>query len=298
MNENEKFLRCPITSQIFHSPVILVNTSQRYEEQALKKWFDNRRRNSQQLTDPLTNNIVEDHTIPCLLTKNLVEDFLQKNPEMVAEQYVLKAELDDEPILNSASFFQPQQHQPRRIEAKLPNYVAFIGEPDVTESIFTLSVLFNNNLTSKTGADQFVRAVMSERFRRLGEDFILHDSFFQFQGRAIQLKHLNTELNAASTYQIFMDGAIVLAFYASSVEDAHAMFKKLKMNRPFRLMAVQANEDISLSNELNNPQTNLGLIAESEFQQIILRFLEVCMNRYNTEIQLNPSPSCMSCLMM
>lgn len=79
-NMNLEILKCPITHDIFYDPVIAQDGIV-YERVQIENWLMKNK------TSPIKRCEMADSLVECILIKNLVEEFLQKNPEFKCEQY-------------------------------------------------------------------------------------------------------------------------------------------------------------------------------------------------------------------
>jgi hypothetical protein len=83
--EINKHIKCPITSKIFLSPVI-ASDGNTYEHEAIMEWI-----NENGLTPYIPNNIITNKIlIPNLIVKNIVEELIKSEPELIHLQYINK----------------------------------------------------------------------------------------------------------------------------------------------------------------------------------------------------------------
>lgn len=71
---------CPITKQIFLEPA-LADDGNVYEKDAIEEWLRNK------LTSPLTRQKMSDRVVPVNFVRIIVNEFLEKNPELKTKQY-------------------------------------------------------------------------------------------------------------------------------------------------------------------------------------------------------------------
>jgi len=74
-------LICPITQQVFFEPVV-ADDGYIYEKDAIKEWIDMKQ------ISPMTRESITEKVISVQFIKTMVHEYLTKNPEMKARQYI------------------------------------------------------------------------------------------------------------------------------------------------------------------------------------------------------------------
>jgi len=74
-------LICPITQQVFYEPVV-ADDGYIYEKDAIEEWLRNKK------ISPMTRESISEKVISLQFMKTLVGDYLTKNPQMKARQYI------------------------------------------------------------------------------------------------------------------------------------------------------------------------------------------------------------------
>lgn len=82
-------LICPITGYIYNDPVIVPESGQTFEREAIKKWMINHNTN----TCPITRKKITGAFIKAYIVKNAVDKLLKNNPDLKEEQYVVKNDI-------------------------------------------------------------------------------------------------------------------------------------------------------------------------------------------------------------
>ena len=83
MYSNRDTFVCPITHQIFKDPVLAIDRIY-YEREAIEEWFKNNN------TSPITREIIDKIVISSILFNNLLNEYLEKNPDELKNQYICK----------------------------------------------------------------------------------------------------------------------------------------------------------------------------------------------------------------
>ena len=83
---SKKDLFCPITICYFSNPV-LAEDGHFYEKEAILEWFERKS------TSPMTGEKISKKITPSFFVKNLVNDFLEKNPKEKTKVYASQEEI-------------------------------------------------------------------------------------------------------------------------------------------------------------------------------------------------------------
>lgn len=172
---------CAISKQIYLDPVI-TSDGHTYEREFIEEWI------RKQLISPLTGRPIARNLIPNIAVKQLVEDYLTKNPDKKSDQYV---------IVNSISKYE-KKFCDAVSKKDWPSVLKFedftinsdeqytaihncfnLGNDDVVEHIIKKSKLNNPRLVNVASASISPRALQlllnDEDIKKLGVSYLFID---------------------------------------------------------------------------------------------------------------------------
>lgn len=301
-----KHYRCPITGKIMRDPVLTAD-GYTYEREAIAKWL------IYNDTNPLTYELlVNKNLIPNHPVRNIIQDFLDKNPAYSDEIYISKNLVTELleltatwPPLNLQRWREILQNEPRLLTAQLPHEqtitTLFTYLCDQSKNIVvTLIPEFLSRLTSldleKLMRKESIQKRLQQLTRACGSSLETIESFFAALQNGLKINISAVEL---TLYAITARNSPLLQFGLRQIPDINQSVDKER--NTLLHFAVKQNEigivqfliDRGANSKLTNNQglTPTVMARKAGFQEIMTLLNKLGVNsKLNNPQSLKATP--------